>query len=469
MKESLEDYTRLMRERYARQRGKRARRVLLDEYCRSTGLERKYANKVLRKQRRGIATGRKRGAHSRYTEEDIGVLKEVWLASGQPCGKRFAGAMLRLWLDSWQKHQGRLASDQVERMEGISAAQIDREMGIYRSAGRKRRVASSSLAAIQRDISVRCEPWVESAPGAIEVDTVALCGGSLSGAIIWALDATDIHSGWTEIRAVWNRGGEATCRGMAEAERAMPFEIRKLDFDNGTEFLNAHFVKYFRERKRKVELSRSRPYHKNDNAHVEQKNYTHVRLILGDDRFEHQELVEPLNQALKVWSLWNNLYLAQRRLLRKERGADGKVRRYHEKDAQTPCARLLARGDLSQEQRKKLEELLATHDPIALKQEVEAKLRAVYQKRKRLMEADGMEEKSTEKAVTTRACVRGGAGLRSGRSVASGSLDSLRASPPRPGCKEPPERQKQSLSKQGRKHKTKPPTVSITVRHRAVQ
>lgn len=144
---------------------------------------------------------------------------------------------------------------------------------------------------------MRCEPWAETAPGALEIDTVALCGGSMSGAIVWALDATDIHSGWTEVRAVWNRGGQATCERMREIDDSLPFTLRKLDFDNGTEFLNAHFLTYFKGREPRIELSRSRPYRKNDNAHIEQKNYTHVRLLLGDDRFDDFELVAPLNEV----------------------------------------------------------------------------------------------------------------------------------------------------------------------------
>lgn len=347
MKESLEDYTRVMRGRYARHTGKPARTKLLDEYCQSTGLERKYANKVLRGQRRRGPSGAPRGARRRYSKSDLQVLKSVWLAAGQPCGKRLAGDMLKLWLRSWQKHHRALSQVQRERIEGISAAQIDRELAPYRGAGRKRRIGSSALAAMQREVAVRCEPWAETAPGALEIDTVALCGGSLSGAIVWALDATDIHSGWTEVRAVWNRGAHATRQRLSEIQAALPFAITKLDFDNGTEFLNAHFISHFKAQEPKIELSRSRPYRKNDNAHIEQKNYTHVRLLLGDDRFEHHELVEPLNEVLRQWSLWNNLYGAQRRLLRKERQPDGKVKRYHEKQASTPCARLLARAESS--------------------------------------------------------------------------------------------------------------------------
>jgi len=471
MKTSLEDYTRVVRGRYARRTGKQARRALLDEYCQVTGFERKYAIKVLRGQRRREASGKPRGACSRYSPADLELLKMVWLEAGQPCGKRLAGSMLELWLDSWQRNYGVVARAQVRRIAGISAAQIDREMAAYRSAGRKRRVASGALAAMQREVAVRCEPWVESAPGAIEIDTVALCGGSMAGAIVWALDATDIHSGWTEVRAVWNRGGYATCQRMSQIEEALPFAIRKLDFDNGSEFLNAHFIRHFKEHEPKIELSRSRPYRKNDNAHVEQKNYTHVRLILGDDRFEHQQLVEALNEALRLWSLWNNLYSAQRRLLSKERRADGKVVRHHEKRASTPCARLLARKDLSTESRAKLAQLLKDNDPIELRKKFEAKLKAVYALREQLQRAD-QEDEETGSAEAKPTPPPGGdragrLGHEFGRSVAYGSFDSLHSSPNLPARSGSKAVGKTRLQKPILAADSRAVTVSSTVRHRA--
>jgi hypothetical protein len=473
MKESLEDYTRVMRGRYARRTGKQARSALLDEYCRSSGLERKHVIKVLRGQRRrGATTGATRGARSTYGSEDIAVLKAVWLVAGQPCGKRLAGEMLRLWLASWQQHHGALSTQQIDRLTAISPAQIDRVLAPYRSAGRRRRIASSALASMQREVAVRCEPWAETAPGALEIDTVALCGGSMSGAIVWALDATDIHTGWTEVRAVWNRGGHATRERLSEIQAALPFTLRKLDFDNGTEFLNAHFITHFKAHEPKIELSRSRPYRKNDNAHIEQKNYTHVRLLLGDDRFEHHDLVEPLNEAMREWSLWNNLYGAQRRLLRKERQADGKVKRHHESRAATPCARLLARKDLSAEQQHKLRDLLERHDPIELKASIETKLKGVYAQRARLLAEE--QEEQTEATTPTPsvqrkntrpsgADARATACLDSVRLVASGSQRSLHpSSPPRVMNGST----KETLPRTLKPPKSHQSTVSSIVRHR---
>jgi len=383
MNKSLSDYTNIIRERYARMTGKPARSSLLDEFCETTALERKYAIKVLGGQRRKGTTHR-RGAKPIYQSNDIVVIKDIWLIAGQPCGKRLAGEMLALWLASWERHHQALEASQRNRLLKISAAQIDRLLARFRCQPRKRRIGNPALAALQKEIPVRCEPWHETQPGALEIDTVALCGGSMAGAIVWALDSTDIFTGWTEVRAVWNRGAHATCEGFISTEQALPFDIRSVDFDNGTEFLNAHFVSYFRDREPTVELTRSRPYHKNDNAHIEQKNYTHVRELLGDDRFDHHDLVAPLNHLLTRWSLWNNVFCAQRRLLKKERNPDGKVRRHHEKEARTPWVRLMEHPETTLSQRQHLKELRHQLDPIDLRQEIESLTKLLYEQRAQL-------------------------------------------------------------------------------------
>lgn len=437
---------------------------MLDEYCRSTGLERKYAIKVLGGKRR---QGRRRGdppSREIYTASDVKVLKAVWMAAGQPCGKRFSGAMLALWLGSWERRHGELEVGERRRIAKISAAQIDRELAPYRSKERRRRVGSGTLAAMQREIAVRCEPWCETVPGALEIDTVALCGGSMSGAIVWGLDATDIYSGWTEVRAVWNRGGQATRERTSEIEEALPFTLRKLDFDNGLEFLNGHFVSHFKAREPKVELSRSRPYRKNDNAHIEQKNYTHVRLLLGDDRFDRRELVEPLNEVLKEWSQWNNLYGAQRRLLRKKRGADGKVRRHHEKQAATPCARLLAWEALEPRHRERLESMLARHDPMEMRESIERKLRALYDLRARL---EGEKDQSATSEATAEAAQDGKTRTAAGTRICAPVACSPTARGASCATTRVPAAVKESLRSSKPRQKKGRSTVSTTVRHRA--
>jgi hypothetical protein len=125
--------------------------------------------------------------------------------------------------------------------------------------------------------------------------SAAHCGDSLEGDFIWSLCFTDLASGWTELRAVWNKGAHGVMAAVREMEARLPFALLGFDCDNGSKFLNHHFRRYFAERKEPVQFTRSRPYHKNDNAHVEQKNWTHVRCLLGYERLGQAELLEPIN------------------------------------------------------------------------------------------------------------------------------------------------------------------------------
>jgi hypothetical protein len=195
-------------------------------------------------------------------------------------------------------------------------------------------------AAIKALVPIRAECWNATEPGWIEADTVAHCGGDMSGSFLWTLTATDIYSGWTEVRASWNRGQHSVCGAFAGIEEGLPFTILGVDTDNGGEFLNNHLHTYFTKRKKPVEMSRSRPYQKNDQAHVEQKNSTHVRQLLGHDRLGHDFLVKPVFELLEAWSVWRNCFTTTFKQIDKLREGSKTVRK-HEKVPLTPGERLL--------------------------------------------------------------------------------------------------------------------------------
>tara|TARA_B110000263_G_scaffold42734_1_gene34709 strand:- start:40 stop:795 length:756 start_codon:yes stop_codon:yes gene_type:complete len=189
---------------------------------------------------------------------------------------------------------------------------------------------------------------------------------------------TDIFSGWTEIRSVWNRGQHGVCERFRQIEGNLPFQIKGVDTDNGGEFLNWHFHSYFKERLESVELTRSRPYHKNDQAHIEQKNYTHVRQLLGYDRLDNEGLVEVINKLLVKWSLWSNLYCSTMKQIEKRREGNRQIRR-HEKHPKPPCERLIEHWETKEQKAKVklLRELYKAHDPIEMKEEIEKGLRKI--------------------------------------------------------------------------------------------
>lgn len=143
-------------------------------------------------------------------------------------------------------------------------------------------------------------------PGWLEADTVTHCGGSPEGGIIWSVTYTDIFSGWTSLRAAWNKGAHGTVEATREVEAALTFAIEGFDCVNGSEFLNSHLVRYIQQRPKSMSFTRSRLYHKNDNGHVEQKNWTHVRLLRGYERLADPGMVKEINTVCR--ELWEPLH-----------------------------------------------------------------------------------------------------------------------------------------------------------------
>lgn len=150
---------------------------------------------------------------------------------------------------------------------------------------------------LRHEIPICGSVWEENAPGWLEVDTVALCGGSVAGDFVWMVDGVDYATTWVSARAIWNRGQAATLAALQDIEKHLPFELLGLDSDNGGEFINHHVMAWLQRRERPVYMTRSRPYKKDDNAHVEQKNWTHIRQWFGYERYENPELVEAINQV----------------------------------------------------------------------------------------------------------------------------------------------------------------------------
>ena len=383
--DSKNEYLKKMRWRYAQRTGKQGKSRLIDEFCEVCGYERKYAIKLLGGRRRapGAARG-KAGRKPTYDEAVASKLKEIWMLAEQPCGKRLK-PVLAMWLRSYEKRHGRFSAQVRSKMLKISAAQIDRVLAPYRAEHPKRAVLPPRNHALKEATPVRAETWEVAEPGWLECDTVAHCGGAMDGSFAWSLCSVDVFSGWTEVGAVWNCGQHAVCERFGELEQRLPFPLKGVDTDNGGEFLNWHFHRHFQGRDPVVELTRSRPYRKNDQAYVEQKNYTHVRQLLGYDRLEHEELVAPINQLLGIWSKWRNLFSATMKQESRSRQG-GRLIRRHEKTPQTPCQRLMdywqQRGEAGGV--RELKSQMQESDPIAMKEEIERRLAQIVRQKARL-------------------------------------------------------------------------------------
>ena len=362
-----------LRQRYAG-RALEGRSRLLDEFCEHYGYERKYAIKLLRGARGLGPRATRPGAEPRY-EPVLEVVQSIWRAAEQLCGKRLAPA-LGLWLPHYERHYGKLLPLQRRLLAEISPATLDRLLAPKKAQALKGLSGTRPGTLLRRQIPIPGEVWDEQRLGFMEADSVAHCGQSLTGRFIWSWVYTDLCSTWTEGRAVWHKGAESVLACTPQVEQTLPFAIRGFDFDNGSEWLNWSLLRYLQQRPRPILLTRSRPYHKDDNAHVEQKNWMWPRQLLGYARLEQEQLVEPINALYtRAWGPLQNFFLPSMKLVKKWRRGSRWVRRHDR--PQTAYQRLVSSGQLRTKELRRLTEFYHSLDPFILAQEVERQLQPI--------------------------------------------------------------------------------------------
>ena len=377
-KEIKKDLLPKLRIRYAR-RNREGKSRMLDELCEDYGYDRKYAIKLLGDTLPRPSGRPKPGPEIRYGLIEP-VVRQIWKTAEQPCGKRLVGALTR-WLPHYERRFGKVSSKQRKLLKEVSAATLDRLLQPARAEHRPReRNGTKPGSLLKTQIPIRTDSWDVSQPGFLEADTVAHCGGSLAGDFIWSVTYTDILSTWTEGRAVWNKGAHGVLSATCDAEESLPFELKGFDCDNGSEFLNHHFLRYFQERPKTVSFTRSRPYHKDDNAHVEQKNWMWPRQLLGYQRLEDSELVEPICALFKeAWGPLHNFFIPSQKLTEKWREGSHWRKRYD--SATTAYERLMKPGMLNRSRRKELRERYESLDPFDLAEDVEKRLATILTKK----------------------------------------------------------------------------------------
>lgn len=350
------------------------KRKLIDEAVCLLGYHRKAAIRALNgtvSSRLSIVTGRPREYEAK---ELLPVLRKIWRAADYPCGRRLA-AMLPDWVAGYEEYEKSVPARIKEPLLQASARTLDRLLQPLR-AQRRRPSLTRPGSLLRQQIPIRGSLWEEGKAGWLEVDTVALCGGSVAGDFIWMVDAVDYVTAWVSVRAMWNRGQQSTLGALQDLERALPFALLGLDSDNGGEFLNHHVLRWLQKRPRPVYMTRSRPYKKDDNAHVEQKNWTHIRQWFGYERYDNAEAVEPMNELVRgPYSQLLNCFHANLKLERTER-KDGRVKRVYEK-ARTPLARVLECVEVCGKTKERLRQQKRKLNPFALKAEVERRLKEI--------------------------------------------------------------------------------------------
>jgi hypothetical protein len=368
------EYYAMMHVRYHKAKSRKEKSQILSEFCRSHGCHRKHALRLLnappppnRRPER-----KKRGVF--YGPRVISILESVWEAAGYPWSVRLK-AILRLWMP-WARKRFSLLPDEEKQLLRISPAQIDRRL-CSKKIWIKRKVYGSTKPGkiLKHQIPIKTDCWNIRAPGFVESDLVSHCGGNASGLFAHTLNWTDIQSQWDERRAILGRGQFDVLAASASMEEDIPFRLRGLDCDNDGSFINEHLFGYCKERK--IQFTRSRPYKKNDNAHIEQKNNTHVREVLGYVRYDTQQAVDAINDLYQnELRLFQNYFQPSVKLVKKVR-IGSKVRKKYDKP-QTPYQRLLKSKKAHPAKLQTFKERAESWNPFSLAKVMDDKLQRIY-------------------------------------------------------------------------------------------
>ncbi len=364
-----------LRPRYLRaHRAEKGR--ILDEFVHATGYHRKYAIHLLR--HGPPATPRRpRRTPTRYGPEVVRALVPLGELSGHLCGKRLQPFLPTLIEALERSGELCLAPALQARLLQISPATVDRQLRPARRTLRPHGISTTRPGRLlKRQIPVRA--FVDhpvTRPGFLELDLVAHCGPSTRGEYLNSLSGVDLATGWLECRAVTYRSQRDVFAALATVRQRLPFPLVGIDSDNDSVFINAHLVRYCQ--REALAFTRSREYQKNDQAHVEQKNGSVVRALVGYDRYEGPAATRALNAAYDRLRLWVNFFQPSMKLVGKERIA-GKVRKRYDR-AQTPSQRVLASPQVSEEVKRDLRVQFESLNPVALRRELDQRLEAFWE------------------------------------------------------------------------------------------
>jgi len=344
--------------------------LILDEFVAVTGYHRKHAVRLLNGGVLVLASVVAGGRPRLYDAAVREALVVLWEASDRVCGKRLK-PLIPVLVDALERH-GHLSLHEAvrERLLAASPATLDRLLAPTRLAVRGGRPLRAKTASpLRRSIPVRTfADWDAPPPGYMEADLVAHCGEDASGSFVNTLTLTDISSGWTECVAIVVREAALVVEAITRLRVTLPFRLRGVDTDNGSEFLNETLLAYCSATD--IELTRSRPYHKNDQAWVEQKNGAVVRRLVGYRRLEGLVGAEALTRLYAASRLFVNFFQPSFKLKEKVRTGSRVTKRYHAPE--TPCARLLASDDIPEATKQRLRAAVASLDPLRLLDEIRA-------------------------------------------------------------------------------------------------
>jgi hypothetical protein len=392
---AVREYVEALRPRYVRaDRADKGR--ILSEFCRTTGYHRVSAIRLFGRCSSG--PGERRGRPAFYGPEEASAIKRLHEASGQMCSKLFVPFLPRLLEALERCGEIELSGSVRERVLRVSASTVDRLLAPSRLVLPRRPYAQSRAAsAIQALVPVRTfSEWEGTEVGSLQMDLVSHCGESTEGFYLTTLVAVDVAVGWSEPRVVWGKG-KSRVGGAAEGvRRALPFRMREIHTDNGGEFINDALYPW--ARRNGIGFTRGRPYKKNDQAVVEQKNWTLVRKLVGYDRYSSKAAYQVLERLYRSLRLYANFFQPLRKLIGKER-VGAKVKKRYDR-ARTPYERLLEAGVLGEEKRGELERLYQKLNPVGLRREIDEALELLWKLAER--SGDGRIEPLSAKTASGR-------------------------------------------------------------------
>jgi len=370
---SIREYAAAVRPRYLKA-SKREKKRILDEFCHVTGYHRKSAIRLLRHPPKGA--GKRRGRPKKYGPDLVPALRMAWEATDRICSKRLAPFLPEL-IPILERHKELEVSEAIRaKLLTVSASTIDRLLAPFRRRiGRRSPSATRSVSSLKALIPIRT--YAERKPtevGYVEVDLAAHCGTSAQGLYLNTLVAVDLVTSWTECVPVWGKGQSRVGSAIDRVRRELPFRLLGINSDNGSEFINRPLWDYCQ--RHDIEFTRSRAYRKNDQAHVEQKNWSVVRRLVGYDRYATREAYEQLAYLYRLVRLYVNFFQPISKLIGKRREG-AKVHKQYDR-AQTPYQRLQATEALSPSQREGLAALYEYLNPVQLRKEIEEALRELW-------------------------------------------------------------------------------------------
>lgn len=348
--------------------------AILEEFCTNTGYNRDYAANLLRKS--GNATKKPKpkvrgrtGRPPRYAIEIVHILESIWKRFDNLCGKRFIVLLKTILPNIRHGENPTITPEQYLLLQSISAATVDRLLAPIR---KRMKIRGNSYTrpsdGLKASIPVRTfGEWQDVPPGYFQIDTVGHDGGSIDANCAFSLCLTDVCLGWTERYAMNNRAFKWVKQGLSVMQRAIPFTILHLHPDNGGEFINYGMIAWCEDNT--IELSRSRAGKKNDNCHVEQKNFDTIRKLIGYARYSTPHMIDTLNKLYVVHGLLLNYFYPSQKLIEKERHGS-KIKKIYDEPL-SPAQRLLRHPDIPVNVKAAVRAKLCTLNPVELSTEVD--------------------------------------------------------------------------------------------------